>query len=341
MQLRKFSKGMVQRVGIAQALVNEPDVVFFDEPMSGLDPLGRRDIRELILRLRARGCTVFFSSHVLSDAEALCSRVAILAGGRLVATGRLSEIQALEARGWDLVVSGLSPHVLEPLTRSGRVLQATDIGARPLRAGAAGHRGAARAADRAGAGRRAPGVGAAAARQPGGLLRAPGGRRRQGSRAGGGLIDAHAGLRRRQRVPRVGARQGAVQPGRLRRAADGGVVSHRPADGRPGHQDHQGPRPGRHRHVRADDRGLHRHRPGVEGSGAPQHLRPADQADQPGAVHRRQVCRPGADAGRERGGDGGGVVRRARLHGRNRQPGRPRRVGGAGHRPDDAEGRRC
>src|SRR6188768_3257928 len=82
MPLRKYSKGMVQRVGIAQALINEPDVVFFDEPMSGLDPLGRREVRELILRLRSRGCTVFFSSHVLADAETLCSRVAILANGR-------------------------------------------------------------------------------------------------------------------------------------------------------------------------------------------------------------------------------------------------------------------
>ena len=80
---------MLQRVGIAQALINDPEVVFLDEPMSGLDPLGRRDIRTLILRLRDRGCTVFFSSHVLSDAEALCSRVAILAGGRLVTAGRL------------------------------------------------------------------------------------------------------------------------------------------------------------------------------------------------------------------------------------------------------------
>ena len=128
MQLRKFSKGMVQRVGIAQALVNDPEVVFFDEPMSGLDPLGRRDIRELILRLRSRGRTVFFSSHVLSDAEALCSRVAILARGRLVASGRLSEIQALETRGWDMVVSHLGPAVLERLKRDGRVQRATDIG---------------------------------------------------------------------------------------------------------------------------------------------------------------------------------------------------------------------
>ena len=76
LQLRKFSKGMLQRVGIAQALLNEPEVVFFDEPMSGLDPLGRREVRNLILRLRDRGSTVFFSSHVLCDAEALCNRVA-------------------------------------------------------------------------------------------------------------------------------------------------------------------------------------------------------------------------------------------------------------------------
>ena len=73
--LRKFSKGMVQRVGIAQALINDPEVVFLDEPMSGLDPLGRREVRNLILSLRDRGCTVFFSSHVLSDAEALCCAV--------------------------------------------------------------------------------------------------------------------------------------------------------------------------------------------------------------------------------------------------------------------------
>jgi len=110
--LRKFSKGMVQRVGIAQALVNDPEVVFLDEPMSGLDPIGRREVRELILRLRERGCTVFFSSHVLSDAEALCSRVAILAKGRLVANGPLDALTAFQARGWELVVSGLKEEVL-------------------------------------------------------------------------------------------------------------------------------------------------------------------------------------------------------------------------------------
>jgi ABC-2 type transport system ATP-binding protein len=113
MRLRSYSKGMIQRVGVAQALVAEPDVVFFDEPMSGLDPLGRRDLRQLMLRLRDRGCTVFFSSHILSDAEALCSRVGIVAQGRLVAHGRLSEMVAFELRGWELVVSEL-PDVLKP-----------------------------------------------------------------------------------------------------------------------------------------------------------------------------------------------------------------------------------
>ncbi|HEY6507702.1 MAG TPA: ABC transporter ATP-binding protein [Vicinamibacterales bacterium] len=126
--LRKFSKGMVQRVGIAQALINDPELVFFDEPMSGLDPLGRREIRELILRLRGQGRTVFFSSHVLSDAEALCSRVAILVGGRMVASGAISEIQALDVGGWDVVVRGLQPSVLDALTRAGRVTASTAIG---------------------------------------------------------------------------------------------------------------------------------------------------------------------------------------------------------------------
>ena len=120
--LRKFSKGMIQRVGIAQALINDPEVVFFDEPMSGLDPLGRREVRNLILSLRDRGCTVFFSSHVLSDAEALCNRVAVLAHGKLVANGRISDLQAFDIRGWELIVSGLTPELLERhRTRAQRV----------------------------------------------------------------------------------------------------------------------------------------------------------------------------------------------------------------------------
>ena len=124
--LRKFSKGMLQRVGIAQTLINDPELIILDEPMSGLDPLGRRDVRALILRLRDRGCTVFFSSHVLSDAEALCSRVAILARGRLVASGDLSEMTAFESRGWELVVSDLPEAVVSRLGK--RVARAVKLG---------------------------------------------------------------------------------------------------------------------------------------------------------------------------------------------------------------------
>ena len=108
MQLRKYSKGMIQRVGVAQALINDPEVVFLDEPMSGLDPIGRRHVRDIILRLRDRGATVFFSSHILSDAETLCSRVGIVAGGKLVASGSLAEMVPFKIRGWDLVLAGMT-----------------------------------------------------------------------------------------------------------------------------------------------------------------------------------------------------------------------------------------
>jgi ABC-2 type transport system ATP-binding protein len=125
-QLRRFSKGMVQRVGIAQALLNDPEVVFLDEPMSGLDPIGRRDVRELILRLRDRGCAVLFSSHVLSDAETLCSRVAILVKGRLAVAGRLSELLAFHERAWELVVSGVGQDVIDRV--GSRLARATPLG---------------------------------------------------------------------------------------------------------------------------------------------------------------------------------------------------------------------
>jgi ABC-2 type transport system ATP-binding protein len=86
-QLRKFSKGMLQRVGIAQAILHDPKVVFFDEPMSGLDPMGRREVRDLIEQLKQEGKTVFFSTHILSDAEALCDRVAIIHKGEVLRVG--------------------------------------------------------------------------------------------------------------------------------------------------------------------------------------------------------------------------------------------------------------
>jgi len=134
--LRKFSKGMLQRVGLAQALINEPELVFLDEPMSGLDPLGRRDVRALILELRDRGCTVFFSSHILSDAEALCSRVAIVVGGQLVTSGRLSEILAFEVSGWELVMCDLQPAAVESLGSAARKVTRISEGRYTIEVGA-------------------------------------------------------------------------------------------------------------------------------------------------------------------------------------------------------------
>lgn len=108
-ELRKYSKGMLQRVGIAQSLINEPEIVFLDEPMSGLDPIGRREIRELIAGLREKGTTVFMSTHILSDVEALCDNVAILRGGKLSATGKLSELltQSADKRTFEIIVGNI------------------------------------------------------------------------------------------------------------------------------------------------------------------------------------------------------------------------------------------
>jgi ABC-2 type transport system ATP-binding protein len=92
MQLRKFSKGMLQRVGIAQAILHNPRVLFFDEPMSGLDPIGRREVRDLMEELKRAGKTVFFSTHILSDAEALCDRVAIIHQGELRGIGAVADL---------------------------------------------------------------------------------------------------------------------------------------------------------------------------------------------------------------------------------------------------------
>jgi ABC-2 type transport system ATP-binding protein len=105
--MRRFSKGMTQRAGLAQALMNDPDMVFLDEPMSGLDPLGRRLVRDLIVDLKARGKTVFFSTHILPDAEALCDRVAVLRGGRLLQVGRLQDILRLDVSHIEVLVTGI------------------------------------------------------------------------------------------------------------------------------------------------------------------------------------------------------------------------------------------
>src|SRR5437016_7914723 len=106
LQLRKFSKGMLQRVGMAQALVNDPEIVFLDEPMSGLDPVGRREFRDLIASLNSEGKTVFMCSHILSDIEVLCDSIAILKGGKLAHAGTLEELRSAEANAIEIIASG-------------------------------------------------------------------------------------------------------------------------------------------------------------------------------------------------------------------------------------------
>jgi ABC-2 type transport system ATP-binding protein len=105
-QLRKFSKGMLQRVGMAQALVNDPEIVFLDEPMSGLDPVGRREFRDLIASLNREGKTVFMCSHILSDIEVLCDSIAILKRGKLAHAGTLEELRAGQANAIEIIASG-------------------------------------------------------------------------------------------------------------------------------------------------------------------------------------------------------------------------------------------
>ena len=133
-QLRKFSKGMLQRVGLAQALVNDPELVLLDEPMSGLDPIGRRQVRDLIAGLRASGVTVFFSSHIIADIEVLCDRVAILRAGRLAHLGRLDDLrQRVDAAGrLEITVQGSSlVELTEAVAKVGGArVTATPAGAR-------------------------------------------------------------------------------------------------------------------------------------------------------------------------------------------------------------------
>jgi ABC-2 type transport system ATP-binding protein len=104
--LRKFSKGMLQRIGIAQAILHDPKLVFFDEPMSGLDPMGRREVRDLMEQLKQEGKTVFFSTHILSDAEALCDRVAIIHKGELRGVGAIEDLTSSVAGKVELIWQG-------------------------------------------------------------------------------------------------------------------------------------------------------------------------------------------------------------------------------------------
>lgn len=123
-QLRKYSKGMLQRVGLAQAILHDPRVVILDEPMSGLDPLGRREVRDIILELKREGRTVLFSTHILSDAEMLCDRVGVIAGGKLRGVGAPDEIVGIKAHGLEILFElgveiASSAPLLSKATRTG------------------------------------------------------------------------------------------------------------------------------------------------------------------------------------------------------------------------------
>jgi len=122
-QLRKYSKGMLQRIGIAQALVNDPEVVFMDEPMSGLDPLGRREIRDLLLSLRRQEKTIFFSSHILSDVETLCDRAAIMTNGKLLRLGTVEELTMQDETSLEIIAVGPDPTAFSALCKAIASLQ--------------------------------------------------------------------------------------------------------------------------------------------------------------------------------------------------------------------------
>lgn len=113
--LKGYSKGMIQRIGIAQALLNNPRLVFLDEPQSGLDPFGRKEIRDIILKLKEEGKTVFFSSHILSDAELICDRVGILNRGELIAVGALKDLLSARIKEYEIVGSDLSEEEIKNL----------------------------------------------------------------------------------------------------------------------------------------------------------------------------------------------------------------------------------
>ena len=127
-QLRKFSKGMLQRIGLAQALIHDPELIILDEPMSGLDPIGRKEVRDLILNLRDQGKTVFFSTHIVSDVEMICDRVGILAKGRMLKSGRIEDlVNEHVAQSVEVVCDGVvGDELAEVKSQAIRILQRGD-----------------------------------------------------------------------------------------------------------------------------------------------------------------------------------------------------------------------
>jgi len=132
--LKGYSKGMLQRIGLAQTLLNNPTVVILDEPLGGLDPFGRKEMRDIILSLKEKGVTVFFSSHILSDVETICDRVAILYKGRLKALGKLGELLSAKINEWEITAEGLEeskisdlkPHIKKLITQGKEIFIVLD-----------------------------------------------------------------------------------------------------------------------------------------------------------------------------------------------------------------------
>jgi len=119
LQLRKYSKGMIQRIGIAQALINEPKLIILDEPMSGLDPIGRKEVRDIILGMKGRGVTVFFSTHIIPDVEVICDRVGILNKGKLVNLGKIEDLVGQKVKSVEINVRGLKENSLSGFAQIG------------------------------------------------------------------------------------------------------------------------------------------------------------------------------------------------------------------------------
>jgi ABC-2 type transport system ATP-binding protein len=111
--LRKLSRGTLQRAGIAQALINKPELLILDEPMANLDPIGRRDVRDLLIELKKEGTTIFFSSHILSDAEMLCDKVGIIFNGRMISEGKLSDLLKEEIKAFEVIIKGINKNIVE------------------------------------------------------------------------------------------------------------------------------------------------------------------------------------------------------------------------------------
>ncbi|MCX7945293.1 MAG: ABC transporter ATP-binding protein [Deltaproteobacteria bacterium] len=126
LQLRKFSKGMLQRIGLAQALINDPKFLILDEPMSGLDPIGRREIRDLILALKKSGKTVFFSTHILSDVEMICDKVAIIIEGEIRKEASLSELLSIDYNEVEVVFKGGNKSIKDDLKKIGLLMKDID-----------------------------------------------------------------------------------------------------------------------------------------------------------------------------------------------------------------------